>query len=430
MLIDKFDIAGMFLAAVFGVLFVNSMLLNHGAYFFAINIFIFSPFLMILRQYFISYNGVIILLFFSLILWITKNYNIFKFVIFRTKFLLLALFILIYTIYGAFMGVPVLKFIKFHETILAILIFLMLLTSINYFRKYVVFFILSSVLLVLSLSKYFQTRFFIQTDDLKFGLDPSSISVALTMSLIFVLIDNNFWIIHFTNKNIQKFKIFIVAFIISLIILSTSRVNFFVAIVIFIVYFFLEKQKFISFISVGVLAVLVFLTLKFSGQTKVSDKFFKKTFNNERGIEAATTGRSEMWVMTGFYLINSDILSILVGTGPGSGQDFTEEYSKKADVKLIYGKRYELHSLYLNVLVEFGFIAFIFFISFIITRLIKLFKFYKKYKTTIPFASFIAYLTYVFSVSGLGLVPGLLLSFSLINSTYILNINKQPKNRK
>ena len=60
------------------------------------------------------------------------------------------------------------------------------------------------------------------------------------------------------------------------------------------------------------------------------------------------------------------ILLRFFGYGPGLGFDFTGEYNRSIPVKyLLYGKQVQLHSLYLNIFIEYGMLAFIIFLNFV-----------------------------------------------------------------
>src|SRR5690606_39048393 len=100
---------------------------------------------------------------------------------------------------------------------------------------------------------------------------------------------------------------------------------------------------------------------------------------------------------------------ILTGYGPGKGPEFSLQYSTKIEdaIDSMYGKGFELHSFYLNVMVEYGLIAFAVFLLFMFRRLKKLFKIYRIQKTELPIFALILYLTYIITVSGFGAVPGI-----------------------
>ncbi len=155
----------------------------------------------------------------------------------------------------------------------------------------------------------------------------------------------------------------------------------------------------------------------------IAEHWFNKTFRNEEGISGASAGRADQWKMAGLYLVSGEPLTILIGYKPGKAPEFSREYSTKVNaISSMFGRSYQLHSLYLNMLIEYGLVAFIVFIWFFIKRWRDVNLIYKQYGNTIPLLALIGYMIYIGSVSGLGIIPGMFISLFLINHDELISL--------
>jgi hypothetical protein len=411
---NNFNIAGRILLIFLVITFIFSIFIREGGYFFALTIFIISPFLTILRQEFISYNGISYLLLFSLVYILFYNWKFFFQTISNYSFLFLFLFYISFIIYGIFIGNSLKSFTKYFETVLSMGLFLTLLTKINYLRSFTIYFVISTMVLVISLYQHIETRYVIEIEDGSFKVDPSSLSIFIIFSLLLLVSDHSKWI-----KQLENRKIFIYLFLAILIILlvvTTSRIGFFIASGIAIFYILTSKNKINHVLKLSILLILIVISIKNSSLNEISEHWFNKTFKNEKGMAAATSGRSEQWKITSLYLYKGDIYEILLGVGPGNGGIFSLEYSNEDEIsENMRGKAFQLHSFYLNILIEFGLVAFTVYLAFIFLRFKYIFKNYQIYGVQLPLLTLISFLIYIFSVSGLGLIPGFMLSLVVIN---------------
>jgi O-antigen ligase len=423
---NQFKLAGLAITIYLTIFFLLSIFNKNGASNFTSIIFVLSPYIMILRQNIISYNGVSIILLIALTMWFLKENHIFLSTLFYFKFLYVFLFFLTFIVYGLVIGNELKGFMKYVETILSATLFLIFLRNIDYFKKYSIYYILSIIFLVISFSQHIETRYIIIDEYSEFKVDPSNMSISLIFAFLLLIVDDS----KFVSFNKSKFFFFrlinlkniLIITLLILVVLTTSRVGLFVILGVSLVVFLLSKEKIKSLILISITLSAIFIFIANSSYFEIVNFWIDKTISNEKGVAAASSGRSEQWRMAGFYLLNENPLKVLKGVGPGNGGNFSTVYSTKIDViDSMSGKAYQLHSLYLNVLIEFGLIAFALFAFFIISRLINLYRLYIITGYQLPLMALISYVIYIFSVSGLGIVPGIFISFILLNKNFFNN---------
>jgi len=415
-LMDQIILAGYVLTVTFGVALIYSVFQWDAAPFFTMVIFIYAPFLALLKQYVISYHGISIILFAALILWFIYNRQVFLEIIYCRVRISIVVFVFLFVAYGMFLGVPFELFMRYIETVLALFVFSMLLKSVRYVRQYTIYFIASSSLIILSFLQHIGTRFIIEIGGVVHKANPSAYSIALVLSAFFIFADKKVWISQMSNEWLVKFKYPLLAFILILTILTTSRTGFFVFIGSYLLFLILSKFNIKQFLPILVAVSLSFVFIINSSYSEITKHWFNKTFRNERGISSATTGRLEQWKMARVYLVSETPVNILSGFGPGNGPIFTKEFSIKANtIGAMRGSSHQLHSLYLNILIEFGLIAFVCFCIFLIKRFMKVFSVFRKLNYKLPLLALFAYMLYISASSGLGVIPGMFIALFLLN---------------
>jgi O-antigen ligase len=348
----------------------------------------------------------------SLILLLIKDTNQLKLLTSNKNVFWVSSFLFLFVLYGISLGFPLDRFMKFIETMLAFITFSIYIKDFYLLKKYSIYFIISSILLVASLSNNIQTRFIFEDDlsnDVK--ADPSLLGLSLVLSALFLIIDNSRWVEYFANNSYIKFKNILIISILILLVLTTSRIGILTLLGSLFFWALIKKNKIKKLIPLTTSIIVSLIFIIISPYAALVEIWYNKTFNNTNGIAGATTGRSNQWEMAVNYLFSSDFFTIFFGYGPGKGPEFSKKYSLLIDsIDSIYGKGFELHSFYLNIFVEFGLFAFILFVLFIIKRFIILIKLSTIGKTDFPIVVMMVYLIYILSVSGLGLVSGILIA--------------------
>jgi|GEM_PF-1360421 len=413
---NHFAVAGKVLTLFIGLAFAYSAIKKEGVYMFSAALIVFSPFIGLLRQYVISYNGVSVILFMTLVYWFVRKRQLFVNVMFSKILVGIFLFVMIFVFYGVMIGGEILQFTRIMETMMMVFITRLFLTNYHYFKKFNSYFILSAILLVASLAKNAATRFeFKDSASESISADPSSLSIGLVLAVVLLISDRANWVEFFANNKRKLIKNITLVVIMFLLVVTTSRIGFLM--LTSVLFFWLVMRRFKPKYFLPIIAALfvTFAAVSVSPYSDLADKWIEKTFNNEKGLAGASTGRANQWSEAFLYFQEEGLWKILTGYGPGKGQEFSLKYSTKIEsaIDSMYGKGFELHSFYLNVMVEYGLIAFAVFLLFMFRRLKKLFKIYGIQKTELPIFALILYLTYIITVSGFGAVPGIVLGISV-----------------
>lgn len=420
---NQIVIAGSALTFFLGISLVLSFFRKNPAGTFTMAIFLFAPFLAFLRQYVISYNGTSIILLTGLLLWLLKD---------KGKALMNTLsdkriigifsFVAIFIIYGLFTGTSLDKFMKFVETILAILLFSLVLSDLSFVKKYLAYFIFSSTLIVLSLLQHIDSRFIFESNDEVFKADPSAYSIGLVLVAFFLLEENGQWVFTRISRNVNLIRYTLLILVITLLFLTTSRIGFFTLIGSYMIFMPVSRVGIKRMIPLIIVIFLSVVIISNSRYAEVSEKWFNKTFKNEQGIAGASTGRYDQWKMAAFYIAKDDPLKVLFGYNPGKGPEFSRKYSTLVKViPSMKGGGYVLHSLYLIILVEFGLVPFIILVFFLLKQYRKVFKIYKMYNFSIPLLVLTGYMIYIGSNSGLGIIPAMFISLFLLKPEQLNN---------
>lgn len=415
---DNVILAGRVLTIALITAYLLSFFRDNPAEFFTMVILVFSPFMAFLRQYVISYNGTTIFLIAAILLWLPKEAGkTFKNTIFDRRIIAILFFMVGFVFYGLITGSKLERFMKFIETVLAVILFSMALIQINSVKKYFLYFIISSILIVISLLPHIETRYIFESGGVEFKADPSAYSIGLVLASFFLIEDGGHWVFNGAGlyKKVTRFLLLIVVIVLTF--LTTSRIGLIALLGSYLVLFIWSKGR-IRRVFPVVVAVAVSITIIMnSGYSKTAELWYNRTFNNKRGLSGASSGRIDQWKMAGNYLKTGDPVKVLFGYNPGKGPLFSKEYSAVTDVmESMRGRSPQLHSLYLNIFVEYGLIAFILFLWFFIRRWKSNAEIYKLYGISMPFLALVGYLIYIGSVSGLGIIPGMFISLFLLTS--------------
>lgn len=413
---NQMGLAGKVLTLFIGLSFVYSAIKKEGVYLFSAALIVFAPFIGLLRQYVISYNGVLIILSMTLVYWFVKKRQLFINVMFKKTQVGIFLFVMIFAVYGTLIDVQPLQFARVIETMIMAFITRLYLTRYDYFIKFNIYFILSAILLVASLAKHASTRFeFTDSTSGMVAADPSILSIGLVLGAVLLISDRARWVGFFADNKRKLLKYTTLVVIMFLLVVTTSRIGFLM--LTSVLFFWLALRKFRPKYLLPVAGALfvTFAIVSVSSYSDLANKWKEKTFSNTQGLAGASTGRADQWEEAFLYLGEESLWKVLTGYGPGRGPQFSLQYSTKIEgaTATTYGKGLELHSLYLNVMVEFGLIAFAIFLWFIFRRIRKLLKVHRIQKTELPLFAMILYLTYIITVSGFGTVPGIVFGIAI-----------------
>ena len=378
-------------------------------FFFTNFIFTIIPIIMIYRDFSLPYS-------FPSYLLIA---NIFQFIAIEPGYLKLKnrssimtiIFILIYIIIGIIQGKEITTFVKHIELFLSIYVFTIFLK-----RKKINLFYYNMLLIFLcfSLFQFIDTRYVLNDTTNNFKVNPNLLSNLLLLPISYLISTKNSNYIVFNKKYTKLFLLFS---IVSLL-FSTSRTGFFVLLILllFVTKFDSFKK---TFYVLSTLSIIVLSIYYLTPIANIIDLWYNKTFSHANGLSGASTGRLDQWVMTYNYIFDIDFFSLLLGYGPSSGYVFTGVYSKTIPSSyLFYGKQIQLHSLYLNIFVEYGMLAFIAF-CFWLTKTFNAVKIYRiKYKDSFHSLLLISFLSVSLSASSVNILFGFIISLILTSNNY------------
>lgn len=388
----------------------------------------FTPFIILLRQYIISYSGFTLLLLVITIIFIALTPDLLKRTYLSKTLLSVFIFIFVFICIGLLQGVKYIYFLKYLELILG----LMLISLVFFYEELKVNalknMIISTILIWIVLMKDIGNRFSLETSDgFSIGGDPSGLAIFIIFSMIIVFFD------HGRQINLEKYiklRTIIFSILIILLLISTSRTNMGIFMTLILIYSLKNLRGFIKYLFVGIpifFIIYSFLDIEYTNQ--INKFFIDKLFSDERNINQVTTGRFDQWVISFHYIFNEDLLQVLFGYGPGQ-RDFLYKYSLEYQDEInLYspGKAFVLHSFYLNVMIEYGLIAFIIFFLFLLKILfgnIRLFLL----NYEIPLYFTITYLVTILGNSGLSISASIMMAFIL--SPYFIKIPKIKKGYK
>ncbi|MDC3284941.1 O-antigen ligase family protein [Flavobacteriaceae bacterium] len=372
-------------------------------------IFIIIPLISIYRDFSVAYGFPSYLLIANIFLFLVINPTLLKL---KNKSSMMAIiFISIYVFIGIVSGKKIDIFIKHIELILAIYVFTIYL---KYYKVNLLYYCLLLVILCFSLFQFIETRFIVESSTSYFKVDPSLLGNMLILPMTYFISSKKSDKIEFNKKYVNLFLIFTIICLI----FTTSRTGIFVFLItiLFVSKYESYKKTLTLFIF---LFIILFLVYYFTSINEIIDLWYNKTFNHDKGISGSSTGRFDQWHMTYNYILDSDFFSLFFGFGPANGYDFSGIYSKTIPITyLFYGKQIQLHSLYLNIFVEYGLLAFTAF-SFWLIKCFKVVKFHRiKYDDNFYSLLLIAFLFLSLGASSTSIIHGFMIALFLTPNYY------------
>lgn len=402
------SLIGNFILLLTFVTFVYSLIVRK-PYFFTNFIFIIIPLISIYRDFSVAYSFPSYLLIANIFLFLVINPTLLKL---KNKSSIMAMiFISIYIFIGIVSGKKIDIFIKHIELTLAIYVFSIYL---KHYKVNLFYYCLFLIILCFSLFQFIETRFIVDSSTSYFKVDPSLLGNMLLLPLSYFISSKKSDKIEFNKKYVNLFLILTTICLI----FTTSRTGIFVFLItiLFVSKYDSIKKTFIIFLGLIIILFSVYYLTSING---IIDLWYAKTFNNVRGLSGSSTGRFDQWHMTYNYILDSNFFSLLFGFGPANGFEFTGIYSKTIPFSyLFYGKQIQLHSLYLNIFVEYGLLAFTAF-SFWLIKCFKVVKFHRiKYDDNFYSLLLIAFLFLSLGASSTSIIHGFMIALFLTPNYY------------
>ena len=142
-------------------------------------------------------------------------------------------------------------------------------------------------------------------------------------------------------------------------------------------------------------------------------KGIERTFSDERSAANRTSGRSDQWLVVE-YAFTKSALNMILGYGPGRGNDIYERYSTRVP-GLVYGvgRRITLHAFYMQLAVELGLLGLLPFVSGLLLALTRVVAWTRRSRILFPVMCMAGYIVIIFTVSGSDTVSASLLGVGL-----------------
>ena len=142
-----------------------------------------------------------------------------------------------------------------------------------------------------------------------------------------------------------------------------------------------------------------------------------RTFSDEPNLGRRTSGRSDQWAVA-FQAATASWDRLLWGYGPGLGPTVYARYSDEvAGVHYAVGQEVELHSLFMQVLVETGLIGLVTILGWLLVVFTRVVAGARASHRLLPLVCFCAYVIATMTISGNDTACGMILGIALLGTT-------------
>lgn len=371
----------------------------------------FLPFVVLLRDFIISYSGftmILILIFISffiiskktIIKVVSDKYNLFFIILFG-----------LYILFGIITTHNFIYFIKYIEYLIGFILISTLFLNKNLSKIGFTNFIIGLIFYWISLFPLISQRFQVETIyGFHISSDPSASAGFVLMGLIILLFDKGNLI---NLQNNEKIRYFLVLLLLGFLILSTSRTNMAIFLILLSIFSITKIKSFFKMLifTIPLLYGSYFL-LDEEKQNRIEIMYYDKLFSDERSMNQLTTGRADQWIISVHHFVNTTMDQQILGSGIANRNFYRDALVKYgAELELeSQGRAFVLHSLYLIILVEMGIFAFLFFLFIMGVKFYQNFKLLLK-DNLVPFYFTIAYLITIASNQGIGIIGAMFISF-------------------
>jgi O-antigen ligase/polysaccharide polymerase Wzy-like membrane protein len=242
--------------------------------------------------------------------------------------------------------------------------------------------------------------------------NPILLGFPTTLVLLLAVADNGKWLY---LQNSKLLKDVLIAMCGILLLLTTSRGSWLVALVgIIVAFYFQSQQRKKIFFAVLLLGCVLVGVLQTKSGENISEWFGKATDSN-RSLSEMTTGRSQMWLLFPKVLADSPIW----GVGPGLGQEAYAQYSLvDKEVTLRQGSKLAWHAIYMHVGVETGMIGLTILAGFLSILIFRGLLYRQRTGNVIPLIGILGFMTIGGSVVGIDAISGLYLGLAFLGTTF------------
>ncbi|MCW5785450.1 MAG: O-antigen ligase family protein [Nitrospirales bacterium] len=242
--------------------------------------------------------------------------------------------------------------------------------------------------------------------------NPYLLGFPTALVLLLAVADNGKWLF---MQHFRILKNVLIAMCGIILLLTTSRGSWLVALVgIVVIIFFQSQQRRKIFFALLLMGCVLVGVLQTKSGEKVSE-YFEMATGSERTLKQMTTGRADMWVLFPKVLADSPIW----GVGPGSGKEAYAQYSwVDKEVTFRPGKELAWHAIYLHVGVETGMIGLIILTGFLGTLIFRGLRYRLVTGNIVPLIGILGFMTIGMSVVGIDAISGIYLGLAFLGTTF------------
>jgi O-antigen ligase len=241
--------------------------------------------------------------------------------------------------------------------------------------------------------------------------NPIFLGFPTALVLLLAVADNGKWLYLQNSKFLRDLLIAMCGVIL---LLSTSRGSFFVAIVgIVVAVFYQSRQRRKIFVAILLMGCVLVGVLQTKSGEKASE-WFGKLADSESTLSEKSTGRLQQWQLFPKVLEDSPIW----GVGPGLGPEAYAYYSSvDKEVTLRKGTGLAWHAIYMQVGVETGMIGLTILAIFLSILIYRGLLYRQATGNIVPLIGILAFMTIGISVPGIDGISGLFLGLAFLGTT-------------
>lgn len=249
----------------------------------------------------------------------------------------------------------------------------------------------------------------IALEDIALG-NPFTLGMPLALGVLSLCLDRGYWC-RLDKSKWQRW--FWLAPCVVLLALSTSRASWLVASAgLFLAAMLGRKDRLQILAGIGMVALLAVVLY----QTPLAEPFKRgvgRTFDKDRGLNRASTGRSDHWIIFWSAFTDSP-KAFLVGYGPGKALDVYADHSMRLpEIVFAKGARVPFHGLIMHIGSEIGVLGLVGLLTLIGMILVNAIRVLRTTGKVLPLAGILGFILASMTVKGFDSISGTLLGMGL-----------------
>jgi hypothetical protein len=254
--------------------------------------------------------------------------------------------------------------------------------------------------------------------------NPIALGLPLALGLIAVLVDEGAWI----GAHGRMFtRVLLGVPATGLLALTASRAAWLMVIASLVIVFVFSPGKRMGMLSWVIAGFVVIQLVILTPVGPTVQQGIDRTFGSDRSVGAATSGRSDQWLVASYVFLKSGRY-MLTGYGPGRGIEIYARYSGHLpSVQYSAGLPAAWHSLVMQVAVELGLVGLIPLVLWVAAVMLKAVRYLSVTKLAFPLVCAVGYLIVIASVSGLDVISTFMVGIPLSASG--ISVRAEPSNR-